>query len=360
MIETIERAGGRTGFRALKVQTVRPEAGDSIVVTLDVPGDARESYAFAAGQHLTLRRDVDGEELRRSYSICAAPSQGRLEIAIRRVENGRFSGWALDSLAAGDVIEAMPPTGHFTVPGGSGGEREVVFIAAGSGITPILSQMQALLEDEPDARATLLYLNRSIDSTMFVEELLALKNRYLSRCTLYFQTSQESADGALFDKRLDRVALKQLLSDGILPLDAEAWMVCGPQALVDLIRSTVPDAGIDLKRVHSELFGISAASAPKAPEGVGDSQATVRFNGRSSNVAVPAGVNLLDAARRLRSDLPFACKTGVCSTCRCKILKGEVDMIANYALEPQELANGFVLSCQSYPKTDHIEVDFDA
>lgn len=360
MIETTERPADRVIFQSLHIRDVRSEAGDSILVTFDVPEEARGHFAFAPGQHLTLRRTFDGEELRRSYSICTAPSEGSLRVAIRRVPDGRFSNWAIDNLEAGDTLDVMTPIGHFAVPPADAALRDVAFIAAGSGITPIISQLRHLLESEPGARATLLYLNRTSDSTMFVEELLALKNRYLNRCTIFFQNSREEADGSLFTGRLTAEALGMLLADDVLPRDADAWMMCGPQEMLDMIRTALIGAGVAAPRIHSELFGLSAGSVATPPAGLGDAQATVRFNGRSSVVTVAAGHNILDAARRSRSDLPFACKTGVCSTCRCKVVKGKVDMAANFALNPDEVEQGFVLSCQSYPKTDHVELDFDA
>lgn len=360
MIQTSELVTDRAGFQMLRVGSIRPEAGDSIVIGFDVPEGLGRRYSFSAGQHLTLRRHFDGEEVRRSYSICVAPDDERLEIAIRRVRDGQFSGWAIDNLRPGDEIDVLPPSGHFAVPASIAAAREVVFIAAGSGITPILSQMRTLLEREPCARVTLLYLNRTVESTMFVEELLALKNTCINRCAIWFQNSQEKADGALFCGRLTAPTLRQLLSDDILPRDADAWMLCGPQLMIDMVRSTLSSAGIDSSRVHTELFGVAATPASPPLTNVGDTQATVRFNGRNTTLTVPAGENVLDAARRLRADLPFACKTGVCSTCRAKLLRGRVEMGANYALDADEIERGFVLTCQSYPTTEHVEIDFDA
>jgi ring-1,2-phenylacetyl-CoA epoxidase subunit PaaE len=360
MTLTSNPTADRAGFCHLRVNTIRPEAGDSIVIGLGDPEGPGAPFDFVAGQHLTIRRSFGEEELRRSYSICTAPKDGLLEIAIRKVHGGQFSNWAITNLRAGDAIEVMAPSGHFVVPPSDAELREIVFIAAGSGITPILSQMRALLANEPKARANLLYLNRSVDSSMFVEELLALKNSHIERCTVWFQNSQESSDGSLFTGRLTAPALHRLIEDDVLPRDADAWMLCGPQLMIDMVRTNLIEAGIEPKRVHSELFGLATSSSVLPPASIDEARATVRFSGRSTSLTVPAGLNVLDAARRWREDLPYACKTGVCSTCRAKLIKGKVEMSANHALEPDEIERGFILTCQAYPLTHDIEIDFDA
>lgn len=358
MTEAEEFIWTPTGFQALRIAEIRPEAGGSVVIGFDVPTDLARHFLFSPGQHLTLRRQFDGEEVRRSYSICVPPHADRLEIAVRRVQGGLFSGWTVDELRAGDMLEVMSPSGHFLVPDGNG-DRTIVFIAAGSGITPIISQIASLLANNSGARVILLYLNRTIESTMFVEELLALKNMYLDRCTIWFHNSQEEADGALFSGRLTKAALLKLLDEDVLPLTADAWLLCGPQALVDMVRDTLRTADVPASKIHSELFGV-AVTASSPPTAIGDAQVAIRFHGRTTTVTVPAGMSVLDAGRRVRADLPFACKTGVCSTCRARVLSGRVQMVANYALEEDEVQRGFVLSCQSYPETSSAEIDFDA
>jgi ring-1,2-phenylacetyl-CoA epoxidase subunit PaaE len=352
-------------FHALRVRDVRPEGEDALVVTFDVPEALAEAFRFQQGQHLTLRRAIDGAEERRSYSICAGRDDGALRVGVRKVPGGRFSGWLHGSLKAGDAVEAMPPEGRFFVPTDAAASRHYLGIAGGSGITPILSILKTVLAAEPGSRFTLVYGNRTLRSTMFAEELEDLKNRYLSRLVLHHVFSRESTDLPLTEGRLDRAKLGLFLSALIDPADVDHAFVCGPHALNDEAEAALLEAGLPPERIHVERFGVPDAAAgaappPPDPRDAADATVTIVRDGTRRDVAYHAHHgNVLDAAAAAGLDVPFSCKSGVCCTCRAKLLEGEVRMERNFALEKHEVAAGFVLTCQARPLTERVVLSFD-
>ncbi|PRY43460.1 1,2-phenylacetyl-CoA epoxidase subunit PaaE [Umezawaea tangerina] len=344
----------RTTFHALTVADVDRLCDDAVAVTFAVPPELAEEFAFSAGQYLTIRR---GDE-RRSYSICAAAGTAP-RIGVRRVEGGLFSSHLVDELRAGDVLEVLPPQGTFTPDGGA----HHAFVVAGSGITPALSIAATVLAE--GARVTLLYGNRRTDTVMFAEELADLKDRYRSRLQLVHVLSREPRDVELFTGRLDADKLRALFTTVVPAADVDQWWLCGPYAMVQDARAVLAERGVDADQVHHELFYVD--EPPPAPRRAEDTavlesaaEVTVVLDGRETTLPVPADTPILDAAQRVRSDLPFACKGGVCGTCRALVVHGEVEMRRNYALEPKEVLAGFVLTCQATPVTTAVTVDFDA
>ncbi|GAB2910332.1 1,2-phenylacetyl-CoA epoxidase subunit PaaE [Paralcaligenes ginsengisoli] len=354
-------------FYPLKVASVAKNTRDAVVVTFEVPGEIREKFAFRPGQYLTLRTQVDGEELRRSYSICAAPRDKLLRVAIKRLNDGAFSSWANEHLVPGEMLDVMPPDGHFTVDFSSEHSRGYVAFAVGSGITPILSLIKTALGTEPGSRFTLFYGNRSSSAVLFREEIEDLKNLYMERFSLVYIMSREIQDVDLFNGRLDGAKAGQLLSLWLDPGQIDVAFVCGPQDMIESVTQALQDKGLDKSRIKFELFG-----SPKGPRALRTGQEARHAPGREQCevTVIQDGVtrtltieknkdSVLDSALAQGVELPYSCKGGVCSTCRCKVIEGEVDMDANFALEDYEVARGFVLSCQSFPVTDRLVIDFD-
>lgn len=353
-------------FHALKVAAVEPQTREAVAVTLKVPPELEALFRYAQGQHLTLRTHLDGEEVRRSYSICSAVQDNRLRIAIKRVPGGLFSNWANDHLRSGMSLDVMPPAGHFGLETWDESARHYVAFAAGSGITPILSIIKTTLQSEPRARFTLIYGNRASSSVLFKEELEDLKDRYLDRLRLVFVLSREAQEIELFNGRIDGDKVDALLRAWIAPGDINAAYVCGPLDMMEQTRDALARNGVDPSAIRLELFATSAAeaqarqrvSAHEAP--AGECEVSVVLDGRIRHFSVSrGGDNLLEAALAHNIELPFSCKGGVCSSCRCKLTEGEVDMNAVYALEDYEIERGFVLACQSYALSDRVTLDFD-
>ncbi len=353
-------------FHPLTVAAVEPETDEAVRVTFAVPTELEEAYRFVQGQHLTLRSDLDGEDLRRSYSICAGVDEGRLQVAIRKVAGGRFSTWANEALKPGDVLQVMTPAGRFHTILDPQAHRTYVAFAAGSGITPILSIIRTTLETEPHSRFTLFYGNRSTASAMFREALEDLKNRHMGRFSLFHVFSREQQDTALFNGRLDAEKVRRFCRGLCNPQAVDSFFLCGPGGMIDEVRGALAEAGVPPERIHTELFlsaGDVVPPAPRpgarpAPEGGTD--VTVWLDGRATRFDLPdAGTSLLDAALAQGMDLPFACKGGVCCTCRAHLREGEVEMAANYSLEPHEVEEGFILTCQARALTKTVVVDFD-
>jgi ring-1,2-phenylacetyl-CoA epoxidase subunit PaaE len=352
---------GRGEFHRLTVAEVVPLCDDAVAVTFDVPPGLADRYAFAPGQSLTLRRQVDGRDERRSYSICA-PAGARPRIGVRQVPGGSFSTWLVHSLRAGDAVEVGTPTGTFT-PDLATPARHVA-IAAGSGITPVLSIAASVLAD-PGATLTLLYGNRRTDTVMFLEELADLKDRYRARMDLIHVLSREAREPELFSGRLDAAKLTELLGCLVDAASVDHWWLCGPFAMVADARTALTAAGVPPARMHTELFYVDDVAPEPVrhvdPAIAGEaSEVTVILDGRSTTVALGGDTALLDGAQTSRPDLPFACKGGVCGTCRARVTSGEVDLRRNFALEEAELSAGFVLTCQSYPRSERITLDYDA
>jgi ring-1,2-phenylacetyl-CoA epoxidase subunit PaaE len=352
-------------FHSLCVSNCRIETRDAVVVTLDIPAELRDEFQFIQGQHVTLRAQLDGEEVRRSYSICTAPSDGEIRIAIKRVHDGLFSSWAYQHLKAGDVVECMAPAGHFHVPLEPDAARHHVAFAAGSGITPVLSIIKTTLAIEPNSRVTLFYGNRASSAVIFKEELEDLKDRYMGRFNLVFILSREHQDIDLFNGRIDREKCDALLRQWIDPADIDVAYICGPQSMMEAVKESLQAHGIAKEQIKMELF---ATALPKGPRKVvapsagelAECHVKVILDGRRHEYSLKKNTQtLLDAALEQGLELPYSCKGGVCSTCRTKMLKGEVEMDTNFALEDYEVARGFILTCQSYPLTDEIVLDYD-
>ncbi|WP_018217180.1 1,2-phenylacetyl-CoA epoxidase subunit PaaE [Salinispora vitiensis] len=358
----------RPVFHPLPVATVDRLTADAVAVTFAVPDELRATFAFAPGQHLTVRRTTEqGEEVRRSYSICSTPQElaerGRLRIGVREIPGGAFSGYACGALRGGDTVEVLPPLGHFTTALRPDRVRAYAAVAAGSGITPVLSLVATALAVEPASTFTLVYGNRAANTVMFAEELADLKDRYPTRLHLVHVLSREQGESPLLSGRIDAERLGRLL-DTIVPGEAiEEWFLCGPYGLVTEAQRVLAARGVPEAAVHAELFHVDAPPEPvRRPEHrpTAGTEVTIVLDGRSSTVTMGRADRVLDAALRVRAELPYACKGGVCSTCRAKVVAGEVTMARNYALEPDELAAGYVLTCQSSPTTDRLTVDYDA
>lgn len=351
-------------FHALQVAAVDQLTDDAVAVTFAVPPELRETYAYAPGQHIALRRLSDsGEEVRRTYSLCAPAERapGTLRIGVRRVEGGEFSTYALKELSVGDRVDVLPPTGRFILEPRPG---RFAAIVGGSGITPVLSIAATLLGTEPEARFCLLRSDRSAASTMFLDEVADLKDRFPERFQLVHALSREEQQTGLPSGRLDAERLTALLpallsQDGVGAMDG--WYLCGPLGLVGGAARALRGLGVPRSRIHQEIFHAEEPVAATAPVATPDS-ATVSatLDGRSGNWPVADGESVLETVLRNRSDAPYACKGGVCGTCRVRLLSGEVRMDRNFALEPEELDAGYVLACQSHPVTPAVTVDFDA
>lgn len=347
-------------FHPLRVTSVERDTDDAMVVGFQAPA---EGFGFEPGQYLTLRASVGGQELRRSYSIC---SDRRLKVGIRRVDGGAFSGWVHEQLKVGDVVESYPPQGRFVMPPARAEGRHVLFIAGGSGITPILSLLTALLEREPASRATLIYANRRTASTMFKEELEDLKNRFMTRLSLHLIFSREAVDAPLYGGRLDAGKLSAFLAGPVPAADVDAAFVCGPFEMNDQAEAALLGAGVPSERIHIERFGtpetLSGKPVPHEikPGDAPEARVTVIRDGISREIEFhTSDPSLLDAAAREGMDVPFSCKSGVCSTCRCKLVEGRVRMDKNFALDKDEVAAGFILSCQAHPLTERVVISFD-
>jgi ring-1,2-phenylacetyl-CoA epoxidase subunit PaaE len=352
-------------FHTLRVCEVERLTDDAVAVGFDVPPELADDYAYSHGQHLTVRTSAAGDNVRRNYSICAPAGSGRLRIGVKRLPGGAFSEYALERLAVGDEIDVMTPSGRFFTPLDPAQAKHYAMIAAGSGITPILSIAATVLAVEPDSRVTLLYANRTTKSVMFLEELEDLKDRYRGRLHLLHVMSREAMDVELFSGRLDAARLDRILDALLPPATVDEWFLCGPYAMVTELTTVLDKRGADAAHVHTELFHVDTAPRPAAPPVAADdpdaAEVVFSLDGRRSTVRVAAdGPPIIEAALTVRSDAPYACKGGVCGTCRAKLVDGEVRMDTNYALEPDEVERGYVLTCQSHPTTDRVVLDYDA
>lgn len=358
----------RGRFHTLRVAEIRPLTDAAIEVTFAVPPELAGDYDYLAGQHVALRAQVDGHELRRSYSLCRPPEPTAISVAIKRDAGGRFSSWAHDELEVGDEIDVMSPQGTFTSALAELDGAHVAGIAAGSGITPLMALAATVLGRSETSRFTLVYTNRSSTDVMFVEELGDLKDRHPSRFALHHVLTREQRAAPLLSGRLDEERLRRVIDELVLPDTVDEWFLCGPMALVQLCRDTLADIGVDRGHVRYELFTTDRdrSDPPPLPAVAAESETAFtldfRLDGQSSTVASPAGAHesILTAALRVRPDTPFACAGGVCGTCRARLVDGKVAMTENYALEPDELERGYVLTCQSHPTTDRVVVDYDA
>ena len=353
-------------FHALRVAEVVPETSEANSIRFEIPPELRDKFAFKAGQHLTLRATLDGEEVRRNYSLCTAPDEQDWMVTVKRIGGGLFSNWVGDNLKAGDTLDVMPPHGSFTTELAPAQKRHRVGIAGGSGITPVMSLIKTTLRSEPESRFTLLYGNRDSSSVIFLDALAALKDKYLDRLEIYHFLDAEDQDIELFNGMLDRVRCDEAILS-LVP-DAEEvsdWFICGPGPMMDAAEGALLDRNIPRERIHIERF-----TADRPPEAVAREMAelqtkaegvtvSVTLDGRTRRVPFAAG-NILDSARASGLPAPFACKAGVCATCRARVTSGKVEMAARYGLTDEEVADGYVLTCQSVPLGDGVAVDYDA
>jgi ring-1,2-phenylacetyl-CoA epoxidase subunit PaaE len=353
-------------FHPLRVACVERLTEDAVAVTFDVPPELREEFRFQAGQHVSIRSPVEGDDVRRNYSICAPATSGRLQIGVKRIPDGVFSTYVAERLRPGDVLDIMTPTGSFSTALQPGQRKRYGAIAAGSGITPVLSILSTALEVEPESSAVLVYVNRTTLNIMFLEDLEDLKNRYPDRFQLIHVLDEEPLDVEILSGRLDADRLGRILDHLVLPDDVDEWFLCGPLPMTDVAREVLLAYGADDQHIHRELFfvGPPPAASSRAPAAEAEprtgAEVTILLDGRSQTFVLPGdGASILDTTLRYRSDAPFACKNGVCGTCRAKVVEGEVRMDANYALEPAEVAAGYALACQSHPAADRVVLDFD-
>jgi len=353
-------------FHRLRVAEVDRLTADSVAITFDVPDDLRDAYRFTQGQHVAIRCDLGGRGVRRNYSICSPASSGRLRIGVKQLPRGAFSGYACERLQAGDVLEVMTPAGRFFTPLDPANAKHYVAIAAGSGITPVMSLIASTLEAEPRSQVTLLYGNRTTSSIMFLEELSDLKDRYPDRFWMLNFLSAEPQQAGLLSGRISRAKLARLFATVLPPGDVDEWFLCGPFEMVQEIQAALAGSGVDGGRIHTELFHVgalppaAAAARQPAPPGAGRSTVTVTLDGRATTFGLAHHAEpILDAVLAVRPDAPYACKGGVCGTCRAKLIEGTVDMERTYALEREDISRGYVLTCQSHPTSDTVVLDYD-
>jgi ring-1,2-phenylacetyl-CoA epoxidase subunit PaaE len=360
----VQERSARHALHELEVAAVEPLTDDALAITFDVPEALRETFAFAAGQHVALARGDDETGARRSYSVCS-PVGGPLRVAVKRIPGGAFSEWAHAGLRAGDRLQVLPPSGRFGPgPLDPARARGYAAVAAGSGITPVLSIAASVLEREPGSSFTLLYGNRTVASIMFLEEVEALKNRFPDRFQLVHVLSREPREVPLLEGRIDGPKLAALLDAFADPARIDEWFLCGPLGMVEEARRTLGERGVPAAAIHRELFHAEeVAPVVRAPEAdaTGGAQVTVVLDGRTTELTVPRdGRSVLDAVLAVRRDAPYACKGGVCGTCRCRLVEGEVEIGQRYALEDDEIAAGVRLACQARPVSDRVVLDFDA
>ncbi|MGV3530279.1 MAG: 1,2-phenylacetyl-CoA epoxidase subunit PaaE [Flavisolibacter sp.] len=355
-------------FHPLTVRKVEKETEDCVTIEFDVPASLQEIFAFRQGQNLTIRKTFNGEEVRRNYSICTSPFDGKLKVAVKKVEGGVFSTYANDTLKAGDVLDVLPPTGKFNTPLDAGQKKNYIAFAAGSGITPVISIIKTTLMTEPQSSFTLVYGNRTKASIIFKEELEALKDKFIDRFRIYHILSREKTEVPINGGRIDVDKLELLFSKVIDMQRNDAYFLCGPEEMIFCIRGFLESRGVASNKIHFELFTVPGqqtgtdtrkeekhfAESPKA-------KVSVKLDGIVFDFDLSyEGQSILDAALKQGADLPYACKGGVCTTCKAMLTEGQVAMDVNWGLEPEEVEQGFILTCQSHPKTEKVSVDFDA
>lgn len=354
-------------FHTLQVKKVQQETDDCVSISFIVPEELKDTFAFRHGQNLTLRKQFNGEEARRSYSICTSPSDNELKVAVKRVDGGLFSTWANTELKAGDFLDVMPPTGKFNTELNPDQKKNYVAFTAGSGITPILSIIKTTLLTEPQSTFTLVYGNRSKASIIFKEELEALKDKFLQRFRLYHVLSREKTDVAVNYGRIDAEKCALYFDKLIDITKCDEFFLCGPEQMIFSVRDFLQQQGVPREHIHFELFTVPGqkkstvdTSKDEKKASGPTSKVSVKLDGIQFDFDLPFdGQSVLDAALKQGADLPYACKGGVCCTCKARLLEGEVEMDENWGLEPDEVAAGFILTCQSHPRTEKIVVDFD-
>jgi ring-1,2-phenylacetyl-CoA epoxidase subunit PaaE len=351
-------------FHQLTVKDIRIETPDCVSIAFEIPAGIEKDFQFIPGQNITLRKTFGDKEIRRSYSICSSLSENELRVAVKKVAGGNFSTFANEELQKGDVLEVLPPTGNFYTPIIASQKKNYVFIAAGSGITPVISLVKTILATEKESQVTLLYANKGLASVIFKEELEALKDKYLQRFNLHHVFSREKTETDFNSGRIDAVKLKQLSRLANFN-SIDNFFICGPEPLIYSVKYFLLNEKIDPDKIHFELFTTPTIEPTKIYKAVEQtteegSDITMRIDGRSFQFKLDYnGKSILDAGLDHGADLPFACKGGVCCTCKAKLLEGEVDMEANYGLEKSELKAGYILTCQSHPRTEKVVVDYD-
>ena len=353
-------------FHKLTVGEVKTETQDCVSITFLVPENLQSEFLFEQGQNITIKKEIDGEEIRRSYSICSAPFENELRVAVKKVVGGKFSTYANSILKAGETLEVLPPTGKFNTKLKTQNAKQYLAFAAGSGITPVISIIKTTLQTEPESSFTLVFGNRGRHSIIFFEELEGLKNKYLNRFNFINILSREKTDAPINSGRINADKLIEL-NKLIDYKNIDDFFICGPEEMIFCVKDFLEQMNIDKKKIHFELFttpGLKQSSVvsreSSANESGPQSKITVKLDGRSFDFNLGFNAeNILDAALKQGADLPFACKGGVCCTCKAKLLEGEVDMDVNWGLEQEEVEQGFILTCQSHPKTEKVVVDFD-
>lgn len=351
-------------FHTLSVKQLERPTEESIAISFDVPEQLKETFSYKQGQYLTLKTIIDDEEVRRSYSICSCPLDDELTVAIKRVEGGKFSNFANDAVQVGDQIDVMPPNGKFFTEVDPQQEKEYVGFAGGSGITPIISIIETVLRTEPNSYFTLFYANRKSSSIIFLERLEALKNKYLNRFSLHHILSDEITETDLYNGFIDKEKLGKFSQLFFDPHRVDEFFTCGPEPMMLAIREALIELEVPTKKIHMELFTsplgkLGGGKKKEKSSAKAKSEVTIVLDGNNFVVPYDSNESILDVAQQSGLDLPYACKGGVCSTCICKVEEGEVEMDVNYALEPDEIEAGMVLSCQSHPKTDKVKLNFD-
>ena len=355
-------------FHSLRVKKIEKETDDCVSITFEVPEELKEVFQFKQGQTLTIRKKFNDEEIRRNYSICSSPFDNRLQVAVKKTEGGLFSTYANEELKAGDVLDVLPPTGKFYTELHPGQKKHYVAFAAGSGITPVLSIIKTTLLTEPESSFTLVYGNRTKNSIIFKEELEALKDKFIDRFRIYHILSRERSDAEINYGRID-VAKLELLFGKLIDLSrSDEFFLCGPEEMIFCIKGYLSGRGVPPDKIHFELFTVpgqkqsTVNQQPSAEKETGPSaKVSVKLDGILFDFDLAyEGQSILDAALKQGADLPYACKGGVCTTCKAKLVEGEVEMDVNWGLEPDEVAAGYILTCQSHPKTKKVTVDFDA
>ena len=356
-----------TGFHTLTIAEVIDETADAKSIRFGLPPELRETFAFRPGQHLTLKADIGGEDVRRNYSLCVSPSEGELKVTVKRIQGGAFSTWATETLKAGDRLEVMPPHGSFTHAFDASARNHYVGIAGGSGITPVIALLKSALVEEPESRFTLIYGNRDSNSVIFLEELARLKNRYMGRLDIHHFLAEESEDIELFNGILDRAKCDDILTHLVDVKEVAAFFICGPGPMMDAAEEALAAKGIPADRIHIERFTAGRPSAALEAQMQALQQEAagltmvLTLDGRKRRVPFSADAgNILDSARAAGLPAPFACKAGVCATCRARVVAGTVEMAARYGLTDEEIDAGYVLTCQSVPKGEGVELDYDA
>ncbi len=355
------------GFHRLKVSEVRRETADAVSIRFEIPQTLRDVFAFKAGQHLTLKAEIDGEDVRRNYSVCVSPFEGEIRIAIKQMPGGKFSSWVNGELKEGKSIDVLPPMGRFVLPESRVSAPHYAALAGGSGITPVISIIKTALQQIGGCSFTLLYGNRDTASIMFLEELAALKNRYIGRFEVYHFLENEAEEIELFNGRLDRAKCDEVMDTLVDPSRIDTFFICGPGSMMDAAEQSLMARGVPSSRILVERFTTGALSAEQLANNEALQQKaagatlSVVLDGRRSNVLFDASKgSILDSVQAAGLPAPYACKGGVCTTCRAKLLAGTVAMKKNYGLTAQEIAQGYVLTCQAVPTSDAVSISFDA